>query len=616
MNDKNTVALEARLSQRSYLDDVVKFIDIRELGFEEKLSLRVSEASLYEENEWNFEKEFDYLERHEATLNFRIKLFDGSYLSDKSNENYLEQVKDFYYTLLTDPISSRPKFTTYKKIVDRGLKWLISYMRQSGIKTFSEINQYDAEEFLNIIATTRIKRNESAPITNRTLTSRAAGVDWLFEQRSKMKEGLNVDIFEEYGDRTRWSTVAAEKVLGRRESNTVEMPDEVAKQVFECALSDFVIADCLSDIYQVDKKYKNKEINYQRWRDDRKEVYLRYGYWSGNFDHRKRETLECRLRASCYSVIALLTGMRLHEVLNIPYGIEKNWCNEIIELDGQLLSIYFVKTKTTKLEPMPKEYQWQTVPIVRNAIEALEKAHERYFDRGSPWLFPSRTSKGKLSKGSVGHLLKEWATSRNIRLDGQVWNLASHQFRKKFARIMVRQGLGLRALQDQLKHYDIEMTKLYGDPNLYADLQAEKFELSEELMEEFIGSQVPVIGGGAEEIEGFRKEFRGMAKKDRERFLKSLPSQGLVEQTDDGLCFYRAKKALCGGDKLNCRPADCNNSFMVATGKKKTLIFRKEQNNRLIQFFKSQPLKVAHLRKRNQEIDKLLSQLISIKEME
>ena len=131
-------------------------------------------------------------------------------------------------------------------------------------------------------------------------------------------------------------------------------------------------------------------------------------------------------------------------------------------------------------------------------------------------------------------------------------------------------------------------------------------------MEEFIGSQIPIIGGGADVIQEYRKEFIGMAKKDREKFLKSLPSQGLVEQTDDGLCFYRAKKALCGGDKTNCRPADCNNSFMVAAGKKKTLLYRKKENKRLIEFFRDHPFKIMHLKERNKEIDKLIFQITLI----
>ena len=83
-------------------------------------------------------------------------------------------------------------------------------------------------------------------------------------------------------------------------------------------------------------------------------------------------------------------------------------------------------------------------------------------------------------------------------------------------------------------------------------------------MNEFVGSQVPIIGGGSEEIAVIRREFRGMAKKDQLQFLKSLPLRGLIEKTDDGYCFYRATKALCGGDKANCRPADCRAPLKIA----------------------------------------------------
>lgn len=595
---------------------LVKFVDIKELERKEKRDLKVSAVSVYEDDEWDFQKEFPDLNEIEITLSFKVQLSDGTYLTDKGNGIYLEQIKDFYYTMLTDPVSTRPKFTTYRKILDRGVRWLISFMKQSGIKTFSEVNEYDAEEFLTYVAATRIKNKEGNPITNRTLSSRVAGVDWLFEQEPKMNNGLTVNVFEEYGSRTKWSRAAAEKVLGRKDSRTLDMPDEVAKKIMECAISDLAIADCLSEIYEADKRYKNKKFTYKKWTKVRETIYRKHEYWDGRIAAHKRFTLESQIRAACYSIIALLTGMRLHEVLNIQYGTDKNWCIETLEMDGQLLTLCFVKSKTTKLEPKPTAYQWQTVPIVKSALEALEKAHKRYFDRGNLWLFPSEKSTAKMGKGSVGHCLKAFMIRHDIRFRGEVWDLASHQFRKKFARIMVRQGLGLRALQDQLKHYDIEMTKLYGDPNLYAELQAEKFELSEELMEEFVGSQVPIIGGGAGEIEELRKEFRGMAKKDRVQFLKSLPSRGLVEQTDDGLCFYRANKALCGGDKANCRPADCNNSFMPIVGKKKTLLFRKEENNRLIRFFKDQPFKIAHLRARNQEIDQLLGQLISVENLQ
>jgi len=51
---------------------------------------------------------------------------------------------------------------------------------------------------------------------------------------------------------------------------------------------------------------------------------------------------------------------------------------------------------------------------------------------------------------------------------------------------------------------------------------------------------------------------------------------------------------------------------MPASGKKKTLIYRKNENLRLMSLFKDQPFKLAHLQSRNEEIDKLFDQLISV----
>ncbi|WP_169304603.1 site-specific integrase [Halopseudomonas bauzanensis] len=392
------------------------------------------------------------------------------------------------------------------------------------------------------------------------------------------------------------------------------MPDAVAEEIVNYALEELMICKVLAELYRVELRYPPPSYAYNVRVCETKKVLERLGWWSEGRKGHIRKTLEVRLQSAAYCLIALFTGMRAHEVLRIKYGLRNNWSEEYVEIDGGVKKMCFVLSETTKLEARPASYKWQAVPVVKLALMALEIGFKRYYDTGNPWLFPSRKDgvfggKQALTKNALGHNIKTFCKIHDIRSKGIVWNLATHQFRKKFARTMVRQGLGIKALQDQLKHYDIEMTKIYGDPNLYVELQAEKFELSAELLEEFVGSQIPVIGGGAEELNAMRREFLGLTKKDRTLFLQSLPSKALVEQTDDGLCFYRANKALCGGDKSNCRPGDCNNAWMPAAGKKRTLLWRKTENDRMMGFFKSQPLKVHFLKSRNEEIQKLLGQL-------
>lgn len=587
--------------------DEVRYLDIKCLGEEGKDKLRVSGSSCYRENVWDFTKEYPEYRSSDVTLNFRkIKFSDGSDITDPTKSLYLDQAKEYVYTLLVEPPWSRPKLTTYFSSIKNGLKAIFNYMFENGFNYLSELDEYDLEEFLGQLA----NKNHSSGgvITNRTLTSRSQGLDWLYEQSTKMTHGLRINLFRGFGSRAQWAASAAETVLGRKESNTREMPDSVAAELVICAIKDLRLADALVDMRLLKDRYKCREVKQDDLPIKVAEVFKKYGVYDSCSACTERK-LASRVRAAAYVMVAMFTGMRISEIQEIRFGAENNWLVQKVDIDGGIKNFHFVVTHTRKLEPRPREYHWQTIPIVQEAIEALEKVSYPFFEKGNPYLFASPRSKYSVSQTALDSSLKAFARVHGIRHAGDIWPLASHQFRKKFARIMVRQGLGLRALQDQLKHYDIEMTKVYGDPNLYAELQAEKFELSEELLEEFVGSQIPVIGGGAEELQALRKEFIGLAKKDRGAFLKSLPERALVEQTDDGLCFYRAKKALCGGDKSNCRPADCNNSWVPATGKKRTLMWRKQENERMVAYFKGQPLKVSFLKGRIEEIDKLLSQL-------
>jgi integrase len=588
------------------------FVDIRDISKEAKCRLRISEDSFYHHNEWKFNVEYPDLEPSERIIRFgQIVFNDGTDITNTQNRVLLEQIKDYIYTMLVDPPSTYPKLYVINNSLKTGVRWLCQFMLDEGIKLFSDLTENDAEEFLDYIVKMPKKQNPDKPFTNRTLQQRVNGLNWLIEQSPKFDSGLRFNIFGDYKTQTTWARAVADTVMPRGVGVTPQIPDEVARELFDNAMQDLRIAECLDEIYQAEKDRRLGFIQQRELPHIKKNIYRKHGYVIKNTHIRK--VLEAELISACYSIVAMLTGMRVHEVLALEYDSNKHWVCEEIETDGRIMQLYFVRTTTKKLEPEPKKYQWQTVPIVKRALEALQLGMRRYNDAGNPFLFPKPRGKWARSRSTINNNLRVYLANRSITHNGEAWPLATHQFRKTFARIMIRQGLGLKALQDQLKHYDIAMTQMYGDPTIYYELQQEKFVLSKELMEEVIGTQVPIIGGGAGELQEMRKEFQGMTKTNREKFLESLPKKGLIEQMDDGLCFYRPKKALCGGDKVNCRPADCNNSWMPAVGKEKSLIYRRNENLRLMNLFKNQPFKLAHLKSRNEEIDKLHDQLINLK---
>lgn len=568
-------------------------------------SLKISQTSLYSHNIWDKSKEYPDLDPTSVTLRFsRLVFDDGTDVTDPSKSHYLRAVKEYIYSMVVDPPSYPPKWSTVCGLFHKGVSKLVVWMDRNGFYKFSDLGPSDMTTYLEEMAS--VPTPSGTPVTNRTLRSRLIGLNWLYEQSPKLEDGLSCDPFVDYGSISQWSSKCAEINVPRSENRTVEMPNSVAKELFNLALEDLAIADTLEKIAEARALYKpiykataNKKIvlNPFPWHQ--------FGL---NSPFQVRE-LETRLIAASYIVIGMLTGMRWHEICAIKSGYSNNWIERTVIHEGIERKFFFVISSTKKLQYSPTAYTWQTIPIVSTALDAAERGLARRRKTGA-FLFPSGQNVGRRqSDTAIGGVLQRFVKFHNVKYNNSLWPLATHQLRKKFSRIMTKKGLGIRALQDQLKHFDIEMTRGYGDMNLYIELQNEKFAVSSEQYEELLSNQTVVIGGGADEVRQYQKRFLGMTRDDRVAFLQELPKAALIEQMDDGLCMYRSGKALCGGDRAACRPADCNNSVIPAAGKRKTYVWRNYENNRLLEYFRGEPLKVAYLKSRLAELAKLMTQL-------
>lgn len=579
-------------------------LDLKGIKDTARLSLRVSEESMYSENIWRFSKENPNLDYSQVTVNFsRFRFDDGSIITDPGHELFLRTVKDYAFSMLNHPPPSHPKWSTFCTTLHRGLAALLRFMNSNAIHRLSDLTRLDLNQFLAEMVE---QQNASGgTITNRVLRSRVYGLQWLHDQRDKMENGLILDPFADYGSLTQWAAKCCVENIPRDARRVVEMPDKVARELLVHALDDLQIADTLVQIRELQSKFKPKKrqesgrtmiVNPIPWH--------RFNLKSGS----QIRSLEQRLLAACYIVIAMLTGMRWHEITAIKSDPSLNWSEELIEYDGAARVFYFVSSATNKLQAVPTKYKWQTLPLVKNALTAAERGLASRRKSGS-FLFPSQEVGRRASDSGMLNALQCFAAYHNVRHGDEIYKVATHQFRRKYARLMVRHGLGIKALQDQLKHFDVEMTKSYGDMNLYVELQAEKFVLSEEQYLEIVSGQVPVVGGGASDVQILRKQFLGMTLLDRGKFIAELPKTALIEQMDDGLCMFRPKQALCGGDRAACRSADCNNAVIYATGKRKTFEWRVMENEKMLDYFKGQPLKVSFLTERLRQLRKLLAQI-------
>ncbi len=152
-----------------------------------------------------------------------------------------------------------------------------------------------------------------------------------------------------------------------------------------------------------------------------------------------------RLRALLEILYA--TGLRVSELVGLPLAA--------LTRDGRLLAV------------RGKGGKERLVPLTEPARAALADylvARDRFLPLGtggavspSPWLFPSRSRQGHLTRARFAQLLKEVAIGAG--LDPR--RVSPHVLRHSFASHLLAHGADLRSVQQMLGHADIGTTQIY-----------------------------------------------------------------------------------------------------------------------------------------------------------
>ena len=156
--------------------------------------------------------------------------------------------------------------------------------------------------------------------------------------------------------------------------------------------------------------------------------------------HRREGPEGARLTALLETLYA--TGLRVSELVALPTAAVKN--EE---------PILFVRGKGGRE---------RIVPLGEAAQSALQSylAVRNHFvpgDEPTPWLFPSRSRAGYLTRQRFAQILKGLAQECGI--DGD--RISPHVLRHAFASHLLAHGADLRAVQAMLGHADISTTQIY-----------------------------------------------------------------------------------------------------------------------------------------------------------
>ena len=148
------------------------------------------------------------------------------------------------------------------------------------------------------------------------------------------------------------------------------------------------------------------------------------------------------MRLTCLLELLYATGLRVSELVGLPIAAARAEARVLI-----------VRGKGGKERLVPLG------AAARTALAAYRGIRGHFLGEGetSPWLFPSRSTAGHLTRRRVGQLLKELAIKAGL----DPARLSPHVLRHAFASHLVDGGADLRSVQEMLGHADIATTQIY-----------------------------------------------------------------------------------------------------------------------------------------------------------
>ncbi|WP_460273865.1 site-specific tyrosine recombinase XerD [Celeribacter sp. ULVN23_4] len=155
-----------------------------------------------------------------------------------------------------------------------------------------------------------------------------------------------------------------------------------------------------------------------------------------------------RLRNTCLMEILYATGMRVSELVSLPVSATRG--------DPRLLLI-MGKGGKERMAPLsdPARAALKDWLLLRDAAEELAK--KEFGTKASPFLFPSRSKDGHVTRDGFYKLIKEIAVQAGV----SPAKVTPHTLRHAFATHLLAHGADLRAIQTLLGHADLSTTEIY-----------------------------------------------------------------------------------------------------------------------------------------------------------
>ena len=305
--------------------------------------------------------------------------------------------------------------------------------------------------------------------------------------------------------------------------------------------------------------------------------------WEGGLRAFNRALID--LRTACYIVLASTSGCRNHELANLQLGSHHR------TEDDEGTVYHWMRSRSDKTDA--GIHDWMIPEAAVRTLRLMERSSAYYQDiiaaeivqrrRVNPLdpqiveahkhrhaLFLSIATEGQrvrtLSNNSWNRHLKAFAEGCGLS-----WDLASHQFRRKFANYAAHSRFGdLRYLKEHYAHWSLDMTLSYAmddswgqhlELELYADIQGELEDIKLGVVDNWLGEE-PLAGGYGRALKQWKREPQNLLIfKDHASMLKSISESTAIRSNGHAWCT--ADNDGCIGNTLErTRCGNCNNAVI------------------------------------------------------
>lgn len=508
--------------------------------------------SRYEDHTWE-------LPRHwfpDSSTNFHTTISFEKIHSSELREAAKVIVAKLIKRGVTKKIRGSTIFQNYINIV-----YFLNWLADLNIKNTTEITELVAQQYVNHVKNlkTRDSSGKNKPLSEGTVCYRLLAVEKCWENLLNSK----------YEFSRPWPETSAMKLTKfdpHGKSKTEIIPAEFLNSIFQYAERIFLNSHRFIEYLHLLESFKPRCMSANN-QGEEKTLFLRGHGWQGTATSFNLAVLS--LRDSCFLIILITTGIRIHELCNLK---SNNWFSEV--RDGE--RYYFLGSRSDKtgegsthwlcpkiaidalnvlselMIPVEKKLQQEIVEAI--AVNDLPRVINLRKISNSLVITSVNKKSGQigvLSASAVNRRINKMAEHASIN-----WHFTSHQFRRTFANYVVHNKLGdLRYLREHFKHWSLDMTLLYAmdecqDYEIYDDIYAAFDEKRQGIIGHWLEPNTPLSGGLAPKVRNLRDKLIP---------TKTFDSHlSMVNKISDQIYLRSTGIAWCTNDDGTCAVGQCD----------------------------------------------------------